>query len=436
MQTLPPQMILTLPKTPPLQKPRVHSLCNGLTIIAEQMPIEAVSLNVWINVGSAVESDSINGMAHFLEHIIFKGTENLASGEFERRVEERGAIANAATSQDYTQFYITSAPKDFKDLVPLQIDLVCNPSIPPDGFETERLVVLEEIRRSQDSIGRRISRRLMETAFDFLPYRRPILGLESIISQLTPQQMGEFHDTWYQPSSLTAVAVGNLPVDQLIEIVAEGFEEKMARSSKYLARPPLEVIDNQEPAFTGITRHEFTDENLQEARLIVLWRVPGLGEIKNTYALDVLAGILGQGRSSRLVQDLREERGLVSTISVSNSNYKLQGLFTISAKCNVEDLAAVETGIVEHLEKLQTELVKESEILRIQTRVANRFIFNNETPGDRSGLYGYYQCLVGDLDPAFNYPQHIQMQNEYDLMKAAQKYLSPQDYRAVIIKPR
>ena len=79
-------MILTLPKTPPLQKPRVHSLCNGLTIIAEQMPIEAVSLNVWINVGSAVESDSINGMAHFLEHIIFKGTENLASGEFERRV--------------------------------------------------------------------------------------------------------------------------------------------------------------------------------------------------------------------------------------------------------------------------------------------------------------------------------------------------------------
>ena len=129
---------------------------------------------------------------------------------------------------------------------------------------------MEEIRRSQDSIGRRISRRLMETAFDFLPYRRPILGLESIISQLTPQQMGEFNDTWYQPSSLTAVAVGNLPVDQLIEIVAEGFEEKMARSSKYLARPPLEVIDNQEPAFTGVTRHEFTDENLQEARLIVL----------------------------------------------------------------------------------------------------------------------------------------------------------------------
>jgi predicted Zn-dependent peptidase len=208
----------------------------------------------------------------------------------------------------------------------------------------------------------------------------------------------------------------------------------MARSSKYSDYPPL--TDNQEPAFTGITRHEFTDKNLQEARLIVLWRVPGLGELKDTYALDVLAGILGQGRSSRLVQDLREERGLVSTISVSNSNYKLQGLFTISAKCNEEDLAAVETGIVEHLEKLQTELVKESEILRVQTRVANRFIFNNETPGERSGLYGYYQCLFGDLEPAFDYPQYIRMQNEYDLMKAAQKYLLPQAYRAVIIRPR
>ncbi|GCL35411.1 peptidase M16 domain-containing protein [Sphaerospermopsis reniformis] len=432
-------MTSTLLKSPRLHAPKVHPLPNGLTIIAEQMPVEAVNLNVWVKVGSAVESDAINGMAHFLEHIVFKGTEQLASGEFERRIEERGAVTNAATSQDYTHFYITTAPKDFAELAPLQIDVVCNPSIPEEAFERERLVVLEEIRRSEDNPRRRIYRHTMETAFDVLPYRRPVLGPEAVISQVTPQQMREFHQTWYQPSSITAVAVGNLPVEELIEIVAEGFEKNSQKSqsltSKSLTSKNQHLTGVTEPAFPEIVRREFIDESLQQARLIILWRVPGLIDLNDTYALDVIAGILGHGRTSRLVHDLREERGLVSSISVSNSNYKLQGVFTISAKCDVENLPAVETAIIEHLEKLHTELVKESEIARVQRRVANRFIFGNETPSDRSGLYGYYQSLIGELEPAFNYPQYIQNQDENHLMQAAQKYLSPSAYGVVVIKP-
>ncbi|MBK1988006.1 insulinase family protein [Sphaerospermopsis aphanizomenoides BCCUSP55] len=424
-------MTSTLLKLPRLNAPTVSTLPNGLTVIAEQMPVEAVNLNVWVKIGSAVESDAINGMAHFLEHIVFKGTERLSSGEFERRIEERGAVTNAATSQDYTHYYITTAPKDFAELAPLQIDVVCNPSIPNDAFERERLVVLEEIRRSEDNPRRRIYRRTMETAFDVLPYRRPVLGPETVISQVTPQQMRDFHHTWYQPSSITAVAVGNLPVEELIEIVAEGFNQHSHQST--FNHPQLTV--SSEPAFTEIVRREFIDESLQQARIIMLWRVPGLMELHETYSLDVLAGVLGHGRTSRLVNDLREERGLVSSISVSNMNHLLQGVFSISAKCEVEDLAAVETAIIEHLQILQTELVKESEITRVQRRVANRFIFGNETPSDRSGLYGYYQSLIGDLEPAFNYPQYIQAQDANDLIQAAQKYLSPNAYGVVVIKP-
>ncbi|MBD2294727.1 insulinase family protein [Anabaena sphaerica FACHB-251] len=424
-------MTSTLLKFPRLHAPKVHHLPNGLTIIAEQMPVEAVNLNVWVKIGSAVESDAINGMAHFLEHIVFKGTERLASGEFERRIEERGAVTNAATSQDYTHYYITTAPKDFAELAPLQIDVVCNPTVPDDAFERERLVVLEEIRRSEDNPRRRIYRRTMETAFDVLPYRRPVLGPEAVISQVTPQQMRDFHHTWYQPSSITAVAVGNLPVEQLVEIIAEGFSKNSEQST--VNNQQLTI--SQEPAFTEIVRREFIDESLQQARLIMLWRVPGLVDLNDTYALDVLAGILGHGRTSRLVHDLREERGLVSSISVSNMNHRLQGIFSISAKCEVENLAAVEEAIAQHLRTIQTELVKESEIARVQRRVANRFIFGNETPSDRSGLYGYYQSLIGDLEPAFNYPQYIQAQDANNLMQAAQQYLSPEAYAVVVIKP-
>lgn len=424
-------MTSTLAKLPRLHAPTLHHLPNGLTIIAEQMPVDAVNLNLWVKTGSAMETDAINGIAHFLEHIVFKGTQKLISGEFERRIEERGAVTNAATSQDYTHYYITTAPKDFAELAPLQIDVVCNPSIPNHAFEQERLVVLEEIRRSQDNPGRRIYRHAMETAFDTLPYRRPVLGPAAVISQIKPQQMRDFHTHWYQPKSITAVAVGNLPVEQLIEIIAAEFSKNQQQEISELTETP--VIP--EPAFTEIVRREFVDETLQQARLIMIWRVPGLKELNQTYALDIIAGILGQVRTSRLVHDLREEQELVSSISVSNMSNLWQGVFSISAKCHVENLAAVEKAIAQHLRILQTEFIKESEIYRVRKRVANRFIFGNETPSDRAGLYGYYQSLIGDLEPAFNYPQLMHAQEATDLIQAAKNYLSPNAYGIVIVKP-
>ncbi|MBD2605134.1 insulinase family protein [Scytonema hofmannii FACHB-248] len=423
-------MTSTLLNFPRLNAPKLHILPNGLTIVAEQMPIEAVNLNLWVKVGSAVESDAINGMAHFLEHMIFKGSERLSSGEFERQIEERGAVTNAATSQDYTHYYVTTAPKDFADLAPLQIDIVTNASIPDEAFERERLVVLEEIRRSDDNPRRRTFQRAMETAFDKLPYRRSVLGPETVISQLKAQQMRDFHAMWYQPQSMTAAVVGNLPVEELIEIVAGGF------TAKGRITPPEQHLEiTQELPFTEIVRQEYVDESLTQARLVMIWRVPGLIKLNETYALDVLAGILGHGRTSRLVRDLREERGLVSSVSVSNMTHRLQGTFYISVHCAVENLPAVESAIAQHISRLQTEIIAESEIERVRKRVANRFIFGNETPSDRAGLYGYYQSMVGDLEPAFDYPNHIQAQNATDLMQASQKYLSPDAYGVVVMKP-
>ncbi|NJL65124.1 MAG: insulinase family protein [Methylacidiphilales bacterium] len=440
----------TLSKLPRLNAPQVHYLPNGLTIVAEQMPVDAVNLNLWLNVGSYVEPDVINGMAHFLEHMVFKGTERLISGEFERRIEERGAVTNAATSQDYTHYYVTCAPKDFAKLAPLQIDVVLNPAIADDAFERERLVVLEEIRRSEDNPRRRVFTRLMELGFAESPYRRAVLGEEAVISQLRSQQMRDFHASWYQPQSITAVVVGNLPVEELIGVVSEAFSNY--GNSQYLGNGFNKDLNkdlniksqllNQQPIrnypekpFAEIIRQEFVDETLQQARLLMLWRVPGLNQLNRTYALDILSGILGHGRTSRLIRDLREERGLVSHIGASNMNLQNQGLFYISAQCAVENIPDVEAAILQHVHTLQTELVSEAEIARIRKKVANRFIFSNETPSDRAGLYGFYQSLIGDLEPAFNYSKHIESQDAVDLMQAAKEYLSPEAYGVVVVKP-
>lgn len=427
-------MTSTVVKQPRLNSPTLHQLPNGLTIVAEQMPVEAVNLSLWVNVGSANEPDDINGMAHFLEHMVFKGTKRIASGEFERRIEERGAVTNAATSQDYTHYYITCAPKDFASLAPLQIDVVLNSLIPDDAFSREKLVVLEEIRRSDDNPRRRTFAQAMQTAFNHLPYRRPVLGEFDVISQLQPQQMRDFHTSWYQPSSISAVAVGNLPVDELIKIVADGFAEA-TNSSTIVNHQPIANTLTEEPAFTEIVRHELQDDSLQQARLVMIWRVPGLSNLQETYAIDVLAAILGSGRTSRLVRDLREEKGLVSSISVSNITQRLQGTFYISATLPKENIAQVEAEVVRHIKIIQTQPVEEWEIVRIQTQVANRFIFANETPSDRASLYGYYQSMVGNLEPAFDYPSRIQALNAKVIQTAAQKYLCATAYGAVILKP-
>ncbi|MDJ0900101.1 MAG: pitrilysin family protein [Xenococcus sp. MO_188.B8] len=427
-------MTSTIVNKSKLNTPIIRQLPNGLTIIAEQMPVEAVNLNVWLNVGSTKESDAINGMAHFLEHMVFKGTPNLNIGEFEQLIEERGAVTNAATSQDYTHYYITTAPKDFAQLAPLQLDVVLNPSLENEAFAREKLVVLEEIRRSEDNPRRRTFYQAMETCFENLPYRRRVLGPAEVIANLRSQQMRDFHSHWYQPPSMTAAVVGNLPVEELIDIVTTGFEQHYqgnSRSEQFSAQS----LPAPETAFSTIVRQESTDSKLQQARMVMMWRVPGMIELDQTYTLDILAVILGQGKVSRLFRELREERGLVTQVGVSNMTQTQQGVFYISAQLPTENITEVEKAIADQIYTLQTEPIAEKDIARIRTQVANRFIFANERPSDRANLYGYYYSQLQDLAPALKYPQYIQAINAQTLQTAAQKYLNPNAYGIVIMKP-
>ena len=425
-------MILNLPQKSQLNAPTIQQLPNGLTIIAEQMPVDAINLNVWLDVGSAKETNDINGMAHFLEHMVFKGTPNLGIGEFEQLIESRGAVTNAATSQDYTHYYITTAPQDFAELAPLQLDVVLNPSLEEEAFEREKLVVLEEIRRSEDNPRRRTFYRAMETCFENLPYRRRVLGPAEVIGNLKSQQMKDFHGAWYQPESITAAVVGNLPVEELVEIVSDSFNKHYGSDREVTATAPQY---NPETPFTEVVRHELTDESLQQARMVMMWRVPGMEDLNETYALDILAVILGQGRVSRLFRELREEKGLVTQIGVSNMTQTQQGVFYISAQLPTENIVEVEKAITEQIRTIGTELVAEKDIQRIRKQVANRFIFANEKPSSRANLYGYYYSQLQDLEPALNYPQLIQSITAEDLQAAAQKYLNPDAYGIVVMKP-
>jgi zinc protease len=426
-----------------LVSPTIRRLPNGLTVIAEQMPLDVVNLSLWLRVGSAVESDAINGMAHFLEHMIFKGTQQIQCGEFERRVEERGAFTNAATSQDYTKYYVTTAPQDFAALAPLQIQMVMAPRLSDEDFERERPVILEEIRRADDNPGRRTYRHTMELVFDCLPYRRPVLGPVAVVEGLTAQQMREFHRTWYQPQNMTAVAVGNLPVETLITTVAAGFEQAMAQRQAASEVATVDSIEqfkpllprDLEPPFATVRRVVHHDQALTQARLVMTWRVPGIAHLDDTYGLDILASVLGRGLTSRLVRDLQEERKLVTSISCSNMTLAHQGVFMVSARLSPQHLSTVEAAIAQHIHAVVHQPVSQAELQRVQTQVANRFVFANETPSDRAGLYGYYHTLTGDIADGVNYPIYIQQLTVEDLLQTAQSYLSADAYGMLALHP-
>ncbi len=409
-------------------RPTIVELPCGVTVVAEQMPLDAVSLNVWVDVGSIAETDDINGMAHFLEHMVFKGTERLGLGEFERYVEACGGNTNAATSQDYTHYFITVAPQDFARLAPLQLDVVLHASIPEAEFQRERLVVLEEIRRSEDNPGRRVYRHTAEMAFERLPYRRPVLGPAEVVAGLSCEQMRTFHRTWYRPQNMTVAVVGNLPPEEMVEVVASVFAGKPREDI-----PPRPSWQAEAP-FDRVVRQEIRDPGLQQARLVMMWRVPGVVG-HDTLPLNVLASILSSGRTSRLVKDLREDRRLVDKISASNMTFLWQGTFQISAQLAAEHIPEVEAIVLEHVQRLRETLVTAEELEKICNQVASRFVFANESPRDRSGLYGYYHRIVKDLDYALTYPESVKAVSREALRDAAIEHLSTDAYAIASFLP-
>ncbi|AFY70111.1 processing peptidase [Thalassoporum mexicanum PCC 7367] len=429
---------ITIETRSQIEPPSVHVLAHGVTVVAQQVPIDAVNLTVWLDVGSAIETDAINGMAHFLEHMIFKGTQRQRVGEFEAAIEARGGRTNASTSQDYTNYYITVAPENFTDLAPLLLDLVLNAEIPDAEFMRERDVVLEEIRRSEDNVNRRIHRYTREMVYEKLPYRRAVLGPAEVVADLSADQMRQFHRFWYTPEHMTIVVVGNLSVSQMLETVVQAIGDRFASDrnphnsteiglnrNNANAMQPKQKTWQAELPFNSIVRQEVIDPKLQQARLLLNWRVPGLQQLEQTYALYVLAEILGSGRTSRLVKDLREHKKLVNRISAGKSAQQWQGTFRVVAHLAAENLAIVEQEIRTHIARLHDELVSPVELAKIRTRVANRFVFSNESPKQRSGMYGFYHRVVGQLDLASSYPQIIGTITAQQLQQAAQTYLNP-----------
>lgn len=387
-----------------------------------------VALDVWVKAGATLEPDSWSGMAHFLEHMIFKGTDSIAPVEFDQIIENRGGVTNAATSHDYAHFYVTAAASYLAETTQPLAELLLRASIPDSEFDRERDVVLEEIRQAQDDPDWLGFQAMMETVYQRHPYRRSVLGTEELLMSLTPHEMRCFHRSHYQPENMTVVIVGGVEEAQAMDLTSQAFGEFSDRWEC----PKL--VAEAEPPLVEMRRQELYLPRLEQARLMMAWTGPGVAQLESACGLDLLSVLLADGRSSRLVRELREELQLVQAIESSFSLQRESSLFTISAVLAAEDVERVESVICDRLWQLQSELVSEVELLRCKRLLCNDFAFSIETPAQLAGLYGYYNTIA-KAELAMSYPTKIQGFEPLDIQRLARQYLSPKHYAAVVLKP-
>ena len=408
----------------------VSRLSNGLTFIHQYLSATPVVVaDVWVRAGAMREPKKCSGMAHFLEHMIFKGTKKLAPGVFDKEIENRGGMTNAATSHDYAHYFLTTAAPYLEETLPHLAELLLNAAIPEDEFVRERDVVLEEIRQAYDDPDWRGCQALNESVYQLHPYGRSVLGSERELMQQSPEAMRCFHHTHYQPENMTVVIVGNIPQEPALELVSRTFQQ-----SSQSCCPVSPLVASEFGERTEIRRQEMRLPRLEQARLLMAWRGPGVDQLRSAYGLDLLSVILAEGRSSRLVRELREEQQLIQAISSNLSLQRESSLFTISVWLEAQELERVESLICAHLNELQTTPVSQGELTRCKRLLCNNYAFSTETPHQLAGLYGYYSAIA-EAKLAVSYPKEIQSFQVEDLQCLAQQYLSPHHYAVTVIKP-
>jgi zinc protease len=426
------------PSLPALACPvTCHRLTNGLTVIHHYMPATNVAaVDVWVKAGAIAEPDDWIGMAHFLEHMIFKGSDQLPPGQFDAAIEQYGGSTNAATGHDYAHFFITTATQHLPATLPYLAEILLHATIPDDEFDRERDVVLEEIRQAADNPDWLAFQALNELSYQHHAYGRPILGTEETLRRRSPAEMRQFHHTHYQPENMTVVVVGNIAEAQALDLVSQHFSHFPDRGHS-----PHHHSD-AEPPIPTIRRQELGLPRLEQARLMLAWHGPGIDsplqsvdqQVQAAYGLDVLSIVLAEGRTSRLVKELREERQLVQGISSGFALQKESGLFTISAWLEPEHLERVEAIICDRLAELLSHPITATELARCKRLLCNDHAFSTETPCQLAGLYGYYSILARP-DIALTYPDRIQTLEADYLQTLATQYLSPCHYAATIVRP-
>jgi zinc protease len=399
-------------------------LDNGLKVLLlEDHKSPAVTFQVWYRVGARNEKDGKSGLAHFLEHMMFKGTPHTGPEEYSRIIAKNGGRSNAFTSSDVTVYFATMSREKIDIEIDLEADRMANALLGEKYFEPEKKVIQEERRmRTEDNPAAALGEVASAVAYTIHPYRRPIVGWMQDIENLERQDLVDFYKLYYAPNNAYIVMVGAFSTEQALEKIKTAFG-KIPRGPE----PPK--VSAEEPEQRG-ERRVILKKEAELPLVLAFYHAPNL-KSPDSFALDLLSVVLAGGKSSRLHHDLVYQKRLVRGVDADYSGVSIDpaGLSVYAQLLPGIEAAAVEREIHRNLEKVKTELISERELQKAKNQVEAAFVFAQDSIFGQAMKIGYYEA-VGGWRQMDAYLDGIRKVTREDIRRVAGQYLNP-DRRTV-----
>jgi zinc protease len=408
--------------------PTRHVLPNGIPLIVqEHRGSDVVALQLWVRAGARDEAPAELGLAHYLEHMLFRGTTSRPGGFVERDVEGVGGRMNAGTSWDYTFYYVTLPARRLVPGLEMLADIAVNATLEADVLEKEKDVVLEEMRLNEDSPRRLLSRELYTQLFHGHPYGRQVIGTPDLVRALTRDTLAGFYRRHYVPEAFVVSVVGAVDPQQVVATARSTFG-RLARTgtSARLPTPPPPPFSPQRREIVHPGTH---------AHLGLAWPATRLDHA-DTPALDLLVSVLGRSRSSRLVQALRERSGLVVSVGSALTALEGAGALTVTAQLDPKNLERAESEILAEVRRIRDAGVTAAELRRAITAAEADHEFETETAEGRARALGRAET-IWTIDDELAYINRIRSVTAEQVRAVARRYLDPERFtRLALVPPR
>ena len=438
----------TLVKYPFLtQDVEIYERENGHKIVLAHKEGEMVNVSSWVKTGSINEDDKNNGISHFLEHLMFKGTNKYKVGEFDRMLEAKGAIVNAATWKDYTFYYVTlpkgAGGKDFELALNLHADMMMNPVFPYEELgapfdlndnsvtdKRERHVVIEEIRMRKDQPWTKVYNVCNKNMYTNHPYRRDVIGTPEIISQVTREDIDNYYRTFYTPKNITTIVVGDFNHEEVLNLLSEKFD--------FPNRTEGAKTVNEIDSPLSETKYIESSANVQTSYLMFGWLGPRANELKASICLDLVSIIFGEGSSSRLRQNLIEKlpERIFNLIGSEHYQFKDGNNFFIQANFDSEFKEKAIELVKKELADLLANPITEDELSKAKKRTKSRFANAAETVSEIGETIGYYMTVCDDLKLVEDYLADLESITVKDLEDSIKKYLKLENAVISVLVPQ
>lgn len=351
---------------------RRETLPSGLRLVTEATPhVRSVSLGVWLTRGSRHEPAAHPGVAHFVEHMLFKGTANRSAEDIAQEVDSIGGQLDAFTSKEYAGYYIKVLDEHLEQAVDVISDLVINPTFAADEVEREKKVILEEIKMVEDTPDDLVHELFAERFWNGHPLGLPILGTAGSVSALTSPIITRYFADAYVASNFIVVAVGNLQHERVRALVEQAFASVTSRGSAVMAEPPATVASVQ-----------IKEKDLEQSHVCL--GTIGLPQMHaDRYNGFVLNTVLGGSMSSRLFQNVREKRGLAYSVFSGMSSYQDCGALSIYAGCANDAVGELVDVVVGEVRQLKQTPLPEAELRRAKDHLKGSLMLNLESTSSR-----------------------------------------------------